>query len=84
MSYEEKFDLAINTKNQPCPIPSLRLLRNIRRISKGEILKLSSGNQSFHSGIYELCRRFGHKIMSKIDLEDGTIIYYIQRKGMEL
>ena len=81
---EEKFDLAINTKKQPCPIPSMRLLRNIRKIPKGGILKMSSGNHNFHAGIHELCSRFGHKIISRKDLDDGSIIYYIQRKGLKL
>ena len=81
---KEKFYLFINTKNNPCPIPSMRFLLNIRKIPIGGILKISSENTSFHYGIDDLCNRFGHKIISRKNLDDRAVVFYIQRKGLKL
>lgn len=84
MSEEEKFELFINTKGLPCPIPSMRVRLNIRKVPMGGILKVSSDTPYSHNSIPRFCMNFGHKIISRKELDDGTVIYYIQRKGSKL
>lgn len=62
---EEKFDLYIDTRGNPCPIPSIRVRLNIRKIPFGGILKVST--DAIHSivSIPRFCRNFGHKIIRK-------------------
>ncbi|NHJ39308.1 MAG: sulfurtransferase TusA family protein [Asgard group archaeon] len=81
---EVKFDLYINTKGLPCPIPSMRVRLNIRKVPMGGILKVSSDTPHSQNSIPRFCRNFGHKIISRKELDDGTVIYYIQRKGSKL
>ena len=84
MSEEDKFDLFIKTKSQPCPIPSMRVRLNIRKVPMSGILKVSSDAPHSHNSIPRFCRNFGHKIISRKELDDGIVIYYIQRKGSKL
>ncbi len=81
---EEKFDLFVNAKGVPCPIPSMRVRLNIRKVPMGGILKVSSDTPHSHNSIPRFCRNFNHKIVSREELDDGTVIYYIQRKGEKL
>ncbi len=84
MNENEKFDLFIDTKSNPCLIPSMRFLLNIRKIPIGAILKISYKNTNFQYAVDDLCSRFGHKIISRNELDDGAVIFYIQRKGLKL
>jgi len=81
---KEKFDLYVNAKGVPCPIPSMRVRLNIRKIPKGGILKVSSDTPHAHNSIPRFCKNFRHKIVSRKELDDGTVIYYIKRKGSKL
>ncbi len=81
---EQKFDLFVNAKGVPCPIPSMRVRLNIRKVPMGGILKVSSDTPHSHNSIPRFCRNFNHKIVSREELADGTVIYYIQRKGEKL
>lgn len=78
---EEKFDLFIDVSNLPCPIPSMRVRINILKIPMGGILKVKSEAPHSRDSIPRFCRNFGHKILEKEELSDGTFILYIQRKG---
>jgi TusA-related sulfurtransferase len=50
----------------------------------GGILKVSSDAPHSQNSIPRFCRNFNHKIVSRKELADGTVIYYIQRKGEKL
>lgn len=81
---EEKFDLFIDAMGVPCPIPSMRVRLNIRKVPMGGILKVSSNTPHSHVSIPRFCRNFRHKIISRKELDDGTVTFYIQRKGSKL
>ena len=77
---EKKFDLYIDALNVPCPIPSMRVRLNIRKVPMKGILKVSTNTPHAFDSIPRFCRNFGHKIIQKIESEDGSVTFYIQRK----
>ncbi len=81
---EEKFDLYIDAMGFPCPIPSIRVRMNIRKVPMGGILKVSTNAPHSFDSIPRFCKNFSHKIVSKKELNDGSVTFYIQRKGTRL
>ena len=81
---EEKFDLFINVKGLPCPIPSIRVRLNIRKVPMGGILKVLTNTPHSFESIPRFCRNFNHEIVLKIEQKDGSVIFYIKRKGLKL
>ena len=78
---EDLFDLYIDALDVPCPIPSMRVRMNIRKVPMNGILKVSTNTPHSFDSIPRFCRNFGHKIIKKIELDDGSVTFYIQRKG---
>ncbi|MFW9922209.1 MAG: sulfurtransferase TusA family protein [Candidatus Thorarchaeota archaeon] len=80
----ERFDLEINVIGLPCPIPSMRVRLNIRKVPMNGILKVYTDTPHSFDSIPRFCRNFGHKIISKRELDNGIVVFYIQRKGSKL
>ena len=78
---EERFDLYIDALDVPCPIPSMRVRMNIRKVPMNGILKVSTNAPHSFDSIPRFCRNFGHKIITKIKSDDGSVTFFIQRKG---
>jgi TusA-related sulfurtransferase len=82
---EQKFDLYIDALDVPCPIPSMRVRMNIGKVPLGGILKVTTNiPHAMTNSIPRFCRNFNHKIILRKDNEDGSVTFYIQRKGERL
>ncbi len=82
---EQEFDLYIDALNVPCPIPSMRVRMNIRKVPMGGILKVTTNvPHALNNSIPRFCRNFNHQIVFRRDHEDGAVTFYIRRKGTKL
>jgi TusA-related sulfurtransferase len=82
---ELEFDLFVDAMDVPCPIPSMRVRMNIRKVPMGGILKVNTNIlHAMENSIPRFCKNFNHQIVFRKDHEDGSVTFYIKRKGSKL
>lgn len=75
-----KIDVTIDTKDLPCPIPSMRMRMQLLKIPPDSILKVITTAQHTKKSFPRICKNFNHTILHTSE-ENGVITYIIQKKS---
>lgn len=72
------FDRILDTTGLTCPIPLLKLTKEIKLVGVGEVLKLISTDPGCESNVPIWCKRHKHELLNAI-IEDNKLIFIIRR-----
>ncbi len=72
-------DLVVDVKGIHCPMPLLRIKKEIAHLNSGQILQADSTDGGCSNDLPGWCSRIGHKYLGEKN-KKGFISYYIQKK----
>jgi TusA-related sulfurtransferase len=56
-------DKDINVVGKACPLPLIALAKEVRNLTKGQVVKITGNDPIFEESVIEFCTEGNHKIM---------------------
>ncbi len=79
VSEEITSDSVINVRGLNCPLPLLRIKKEITKLASGQILQADGTDPGSRNDLPGWCHRVGHRYLGE-RMENGFISFFIQNK----
>jgi tRNA 2-thiouridine synthesizing protein A len=70
-----------DARGLPCPLPLLRLARELRGLQPGEVIALLADDPAAHDDVVSWTRRSGHALLRWEQSVDHAVYYVRKRLG---
>ena len=71
-------DKEINVVGRACPIPLISLAREVRGMSKGQVVRITGNDPIFESSVVDCCQERGYTILETTrDGKTVTIVFAV-------
>ena len=74
-----KVDRTLDCQGLSCPMPILKLAKEIKSMTSGEILELLGTDPGSKSDVPKWCEKTGHELLDSA--EDGSVYKFYIRKA---
>lgn len=75
------WDREIDARGLKCPLPVLRAGHALRRMARGEVLRILADDPMAEIDLPHFCAEAGHDMLTAADLSDGGRVYVIRCAG---
>lgn len=76
---ELKFDIELDASGLSCPMPIMKLAKQIKSMQSGQILKLIGTDPGSLEDVPKWCKRTGNELLN-VESQSGKNYFYVKKK----
>lgn len=76
---ENKIDVTLDAKGLSCPMPIMKLAKEMKKMKSGEVLEMLGTDPGSKSDVPSWCDKQGNTLLDTQELDGGVFRFVIQK-----